>query len=321
LTEKYGMRPLSYWSEEDAIDGKAVNALTIILKGRGCSFAKRESCTMCGYNNDSPPSDMMAQDYVDQIRSILDEIDGRGYIKIFTSGSFTDPNEVPPESCENILRIIKERSPDSRILFESRPEFITHDVMNRLLSIHKDLEVALGLESAEDRVRMGLIGKRYPLGEFFRAADIVIASGARLKTYLILKPPFLSEAGSIKDVLSSIRTLSDRYPGSTVSVNPVNVQKGTMVEGLYEIGSFRPPWLWSVIEVLRSGKDIAGDRLRIVSYPTGGGKRRGAHNCGKCDPQLLEAIKRFDVSNVLEDLPSPVGCCRAEWGQSMTTSI
>ena len=94
-----------------------------------------------------------------------------------------------------------------------------------------------------------------------------------------------------------------------VSVNPVNVQSGTLVEDLWRRGLYRPPWLWSVVEVLlrTHGKG------RVVSYPTGGGRRRGAHNCGKCDGDVLRAIREYSLYGTADALTSPACACRDRW--------
>jgi hypothetical protein len=78
----------------------------------------------------------------------------------------------------------------------------------------------------------------------------------------------------------------------TVSMNPCNVQRHTMVEDLYHGDGYRPPWLWSVAEVLQS---TAEEDVIVVSDPVGHGSDRGPHNCGECDDRVQRAIKDFDL--------------------------
>jgi hypothetical protein len=78
----------------------------------------------------------------------------------------------------------------------------------------------------------------------------------------------------------------------TVSMNPCNVQRYTMVDDLHFRGGYRPPWLWSVAEVLR---DTADADAIVVSDPVGHGSERGPHNCGECDDRVQKAIKDFDL--------------------------
>ncbi|PNX45885.1 MAG: radical SAM protein, partial [Thermoplasmata archaeon M9B1D] len=45
--------PVSFWSEKDILNKKVVDAFVIILRTRGCSWALKSGCSMCGYFNDS----------------------------------------------------------------------------------------------------------------------------------------------------------------------------------------------------------------------------------------------------------------------------
>ena len=91
-------------------------------------------------------------------------------------------------------------------------------------------------------------------------------------------------------MISSIRRCADH--AHTVSMNPCNVQRYTMVDELHFRGGYRPPWLWSVAAALERTADA--DAL-VVSDPVGSGGDRGAHNCGECDERVETAIKDFDL--------------------------
>jgi radical SAM enzyme (TIGR01210 family) len=65
-----------------------------------------------------------------------------------------------------------------------------------------------------------------------------------------------------------------------------------MVEDIYHGDGYRPPWLWSVAEVL---EDTAEEEVIVVSDPVGHGSDRGPHNCGDCDDRVQRAIKDFDL--------------------------
>jgi hypothetical protein len=123
-----------------------------------------------------------------------------------------------------------------------------------------------------------------------------------------MKPPFLTEREALEDMVSSVRRCA-AY-AHTVSMNPCNVQRYTMVDELFFEGGYRPPWLWSVAAVLERTTDV--DAL-VVSDPVGHGSDRGPHNCGECDDRVQRAIKDFD----LRQDPSvfdQVSCdCEATW--------
>jgi hypothetical protein len=127
-----------------------------------------------------------------------------------------------------------------------------------------------------------------------------------VKAYLLLKPPFISEGEAINDILRSIETLNNEGLADIVSLNLMNVQSSTYVEFLWWRNLYRPPWLWSAVEILKSSK------LRIISDPVAGGKKRGPHNCGKCDKNVVEAIRSFSLTQDRKLLQ--VECeCKSEW--------
>ena len=132
-------------------------------------------------------------------------------------------------------------------------------------------------------------------------------NGATVRTYLLIKPPFLTEREAIEDAVSSAR-IAAQY-SDVISFNPLNVQRGTLVERLWNRAEYRAPWLWSVTEVLRRSEGLPS---RLVCKPSGGGKARGAHNCGSCDERILEALDEFSVG--LRKSFEEIGCpCRESW--------
>ena len=52
-----------------------------------------------------------------------------------------------------------------------------------------------------------------------------------------------------------------------VSVNPMNIQKNTIVDRLFRNKEYRP-WLWSLVEmILRSHEHLGDDSCRTLSTP------------------------------------------------------
>ncbi len=305
--------PLSVWTETDVLNEKEVKALVMILDGPGCGWWKKVGCTMCGYCNDTKDGIVSTDDLLHQVEHSMKKWDSHDYIKIFTSGSFLDPEEIPIEVQKKIMDLIGQYHPDPRVLVESRPEFIQMEMLEDLSSRIGSLEVAIGLETSSDRIRRDLIHKGFTLEQFQNAGKKVINSGSHLKTYLLMKPPLLGESDSIEDMVSSVKDIHGCFPGSTISINPMNIQSNTPVEGLHKRGLYRTPWLWSLLEVLKRSYKVTGGITHLMSSPTGGGKKRGSHNCGKCDENVLSAIREFSLFNEPSCLPEPMICCRNEW--------
>lgn len=303
--EKPRTAPAAVWKEKESLGGRQVDAGVIILQTAGCSHFHAGGCSMCGYNIDAR-GDVTAQDIVAQFEQAVRELGDVGMLKVYTSGSFLDTGEVPDEAAEHILRHCAESG--RRLLFESRPEYIDEERLDRALGTHKDVEVAIGLESANDLVLRHSVNKGFTVGDYDRAADLLARKGADLRTYVLLKPPYLTEAEAVADAIATVKHAAVK--GKVVSLNPVNVQKGTVVEKLWKTWAYRPPWLWSVLAVLNAASRTG---CRVVCDPTGGGKERGAHNCGGCDEVVLAGIKAFSQHQDRSRLARPECACREVW--------
>ncbi|MDR0309921.1 MAG: archaeosine biosynthesis radical SAM protein RaSEA [Candidatus Methanoplasma sp.] len=285
------------WKEKDMISGRVSDAMVVIMRTNGCCWAKTGGCTMCGYRQASLTR-VAADDLDKQIDEALSKYKGEPFVKIYTSGSFLDEDEIPPVIRE---RMFREFSGCERILFESRPEFVTPEVIRTL---PKTATIALGLESSDPEVLKVSINKGFTQEDSRKAGLLIKEAGLKVRTYLLLKPPFLTESAAIDDTVRSAM-FADGF-SDEISINPLNVQRGTYAERLWRAGELRSPWLWSLTEVLRR---LSGNvSARLMSSPSGGGTSRGVHNCGKCDSAVLDGIGRFSFSQDVKDLDAECGC-------------
>jgi radical SAM enzyme (TIGR01210 family) len=286
--------PTRVWLDEDNTPDGFVDSLTIILNTGGCRWARAGGCTMCGYVAESVDGGEVSHDaLMDQIDACLeheaDNADERAdLVKMYTSGSFLDEREVGAETRRAIAETFADRE---RVLVESLPDFVGAEKVREFTDQGVDFDVAVGLETATDRVRRDCVNKYFEFAEFEGAAAAAEEAGAGVKAYLLMKPPFLSESEAVADMKRSVRRCADVEGCHTVSMNPCNVQRYTMVDELHYRGGYRPPWLWSVCEVLEATTDA--DAI-VVSDPVGHGSDRGPHNCGDCDDRVFNAIKDFD---------------------------
>jgi len=302
-------RFVNQWVEPEALDGKRVRAFVLILKTRGCYWADVKGCSMCGYARDTLGRSATPEELGRQLAAALERYHGEPYVKVYSSGSFLDDREVDPESR---LKMVKSFSGKAeRFLFETLPEFVTTSTVEPLIrSFDGRIEVAQGLESADPTVLKRFINKGSTPTEYFEAADRLRSMGALAKAYLLLKPPYLTEAESKADVVRSIRAAQARF--DSISVNPVHIQGGTVVEWLFRRGRYRPPWLWSLVDVMTDGAAARG-QSRLVTFPTAGGLPRGPHNCGKCDRRVLEALEAASLDQSFDGLAGLDCDCRGAY--------
>ncbi len=302
-------RYVSQWVEKDLLDGREENAYVMILRTGGCGWAQSSGCFMCGYINDAVNGEVKEDDLLFQFENAMSKYNGEKIVKIFTSGSFLDEREVPKSVQDKILDILSEKA--QNIIIESRPEFIRSERIQG----KKNLEVAIGLESASDFVLEHAINKGFRFDDYKKAVGILKENEIKVKTYLLVKPPFLSEKEAISDAVKSAERIARYSP--VISFNPVNIQKFTLAERLWRRGEYRPPWLWSVVEVLKRTSDL--ENVRIMSSPTGGGTKRGPHNCGVCDSKVLKGIGEFSLTQDPKYLKELQCKCKEIWNDILAT--
>nr|MDO8080555.1 archaeosine biosynthesis radical SAM protein RaSEA [Candidatus Freyarchaeota archaeon] len=312
-------KPVKYWLEKDRFLNKIGTSLVVILATRGCNWALSSGggCSMCGYIYDSPVTIPDSESLINQFdlaykASIPVRVPLA--IKIFTSGSFFDEREVPKLAREAILKRIVMDKRVEELIVETRPEYITHEILRECREILGEIhfEIAIGLETSNDNIRHNYINKGFELKDFERAVSIAKNTGVSVKSYLLIKPPFLREREAIID--STISAIDSFKMGvNSVSFNPCTVHKGTLVEHLWKLGNYRPPWLWSIIEILKNTSEKLNNKIRIICSLVGTGSKKGPHNCGKCDARIREQLNEFTLTQNPEVL-SNVECeCKQEW--------
>ena len=305
---------VNQWTEAEAIGEERVRAFVLILRTRGCYWADLKGCSMCGYAKDTLGRSATPAELGEQLDAALRVYRGEPYVKIYTSGSFLDDREVDAASRQHIVEGFAGHA--RRLLFETLPEFAMVGALEPLRNAFSgEIEVALGLESTQPEVLLRYVNKNSPPTAYLAAADRIRAGGFRVKGYLLLKPPYLTEREAIEDVVTSVRLAAPHF--DALSVNPVHIQNGTVVEWLYHRGRYRPPWLWSLSEVLRRGATFRGNS-RLVTFPTAGGLARGPHNCGSCDREFLSALEEASLSQRFDGLDRLDCACQATWRAETT---
>lgn len=297
-------RYISAWTEPELLEGEEVEAFVLILRTRGCYWAHKSGCSMCGYVSDGFVN-VREEDLRVQWDAARDAYDGQPVVKLYNSGNFFDPNEVPPDVRRTIYADLQ--GPCEKLVVENLPQLVRTPPLEEAMGYLDRFEVAIGLETASDFVRDRTVSKDFTFDRYLRALETARGAGATTKTYLLLKPPFLSERAAVRDVVTSARAVDGKT--ETISINPTNVQRDTLVDRLYRRAEYRPPWLWSAVSALKA---LRGSASRVLCKPTAGGKRRGAHNCGHCDPVVLKALEDYSLQR--EDWLDELGCdCRADW--------
>ena len=316
-------KPAASWVAPARINNEIGKAVSIVLATIGCSHARdaKGGCTMCSYLLDGIPDSPSSEELVQQFQNAMGKLENELEplsVKIYTSGSFLDSDETPEEVRNEILSMLSSDSRIKQVVLESRPEFVTDETLREISTSlsDKQVEIGIGLESSNDLIRSICINKGFNTQDFEKVVRMTSEYNIGVRAYVLLKPPFLTERDALLDSIQTIRDL-DKMSVSTISINPVNVQKNTLVERLWERRLYRPPWLWTVIDVLKQARGIVNSEIPVLCDPVAAGKLRGTHNCGTCDESITDAIRDFSLNQDIQVFAGLDCNCYEQWQHAL----
>lgn len=292
---------------------------TLLLPGSGCAWAKTSAgCHMCGFKvkidqiNRGKPASVTKLMTIFQLGKSLIRGKSPDSLSIYNGGSFLNDEEIPLEVQQKICREVERSSFIEQLIVESRPEFVTQNKIKLLTSIlkSKKLKVAIGLEAVSDYVREVCINKGFSSKDYERAVEILKKNGAELSTYVFLKPIYLSEQESIEEAVRTTR-YAFSLGSSEIMVESAFIQPKTKMEKLYLQGRFRPPWLWSIIEVVRRTSHLGP--VYIGGFEDEPPPIATPHNCEMCSPRLMRSFRDYNESLDVSFLHNGYCVCKTEW--------
>lgn len=312
------------WYNEDLLYSGKGKSLFIILATEGCSWALGPSggCTMCSYINDCTQKPVESSKIIELFKKELEKhpykedfkSGDKIAIKIFASGSFLNPKEVPKEARDEILKILSENEEFSEIVVESRPEYVSEDVIEEVFNIIGDklFEISMGLETLNDKTRLYNINKGFTLKDFENAVDIIKKMkekgyNIKSKPYIFLKPILLSEKESIDEAIET-GIYCNKIGVDRLSYCPATIHGGTLIERLWRENAYKPPWIWSAVEVINRIRDEVS--IPSLMDTSAFGSRRGPYNCKKCNKDIKHLIIKTNLSQDKIDYDCE---CKNKW--------
>lgn len=292
---------------------------TMMLPGAGCEYWKKTKggCTMCGFNA-STEKYAHGRLYPAPFFRILYWLGERSVanirpdeLSIFNGGSFLNPNEIPAVFQRNLFESVARHDSLKRLMIESRCEYISHRSLHNALEAlsGKKLKIAIGLESENDHTRNRLIRKGLSKTVFEETVRMSVDAGVDIQAYIFLKPVGLSEKEALEDTLKSIR-----YALSTgvaeIEISSAFVQPSTAMVDAYRRGEFRPPYLWSILEIIRQTQEN-GWPVSIGGFDDSPPPLAIPSNCPDCSFPIYNAIERFRQTRTLDTIPNCL--CKTNW--------
>ena len=309
------------WYNDDLTYSGVNKTLFLILPTPGCSWALGDAggCTMCSYVSDCTLEPIESEDILRIFNNHLERFplddEDEIAVKLFASGSFLNPYELPKDARDEILKTLVNLGNVKEIIVESRPEYVTENVLDEIGEIVGDIlfEVSIGLETYNDETRLNKINKGFTCKDFENAVNLIhdISDNKgynfKAKAYVFVKPIFLSEKEAIDEAIATAE-YCESVGVDRLSFCPATIHGGTLIERLWRQGAYQPPWIWSAVEIINTVRKTVN--IPSLLDTSGFGSRRGPYNCKKCNKELKHRI----ISSNLDQSIIEYDCdCKDKW--------
>ncbi len=307
------------------LEDKIVERLVIFLTGSGCgNVIKNGGCTFCGFYNATNFNNKISDNnYLLQFKKTIANKGHYPIVSIYNDGSLLCNEEISFNILKKILSILEKMPSVKKVVLESKINDISEKKICEIRKIYsKSLEIAIGFESANAIVRDFCINKSFSQKSFKVCVDLSKRYDIDIIPLLILKPPFLSEQEAINDYIASLKYL-EQFRLKRIDMEIATVQKGTIVHLLWQNNLFKPPWFWSVIEILKI-KDSKNLKTPLyispISYTVD--SQCQPSNCVKCNHLILNKFNKYNLINKCSNLFDDIECdCKKNWKIEMQKKI
>ncbi|MEZ5942962.1 MAG: radical SAM protein [Planctomycetaceae bacterium] len=264
-------------------NGQVQDVATLFLTNRECPF----TCLMCDLWKNTLNSRIPVGTIPQQIDYALERMPTAQSIKLYNSGNFFDPQAIPPED----YPAIAQRMTGFRtVIVENHPRLIGPRCLEfqQLLPAGIELEVAMGLETVHQEA-LAALNKEMTTDDFARAASFFVENNIAMRAFVLLKPPFLSEAEGLEWALKSTEFAFDQGV-RTVAIIPTRGGNGVM-EQLADSRDFSPPSLRSLEAVLDAGLAMKRGRVFVDLWDA-----EKLIECPVCGPKRIERLQNMNLT-------------------------
>ena len=315
------------------IKGSPARRLFVVYKTIGCEYDKNKNgCTMCNFAEYANPEirgeNLEAQH--DQALGLLEE--GKfEHFDLATLGNFYNDKEISPETRRRLLSRTAAIPTVKRVLTESRRGYLTVEKLKEAKSCLREdqiLELAFGYESSNPKIRNGILNKGVPEEHLDESIQMCQEAGVDFVAYVLIKPHGLSEGEAIIDAVDTAIHVLEKAERcgvyARIAFEPVFVVRDKPIERLFLSGDYKPPKLWSVVEVLaqttkRLGKS-EGKLFVGLSDENLSGNRQTS-NCGVCDKEVANTVQQFNSDQDASKLKSFYHECKDQWEKDVVSKL
>jgi hypothetical protein len=285
--------------KERTVSGKIEDTGIIFLTNRECSF----HCLMCDLWKNTTDETVPIGSIPNQIQWAFQQMPGIKHLKLYNSGSFFDLRAIPEEDYGEIASLLKNLE---TVIVECHPRLINEKCLNFRDMLKPDLQIGLGLETVNSDILLKL-NKQMSVDDFRNSVGFLTKHGIRSRTFILLRPPLLSESEGIYWAERSIDFAFDAGV-ECCTIIPVRAGNGAM-DFLMERGDFNVPDIRSLETVLEYGIGLRAGRVFADVWDLG-----LFSNCRRC---LDRRTARLINMNLSQEIATVVDC---ECNQQPATS-
>jgi radical SAM enzyme (TIGR01210 family) len=287
-------RPYAFNIEKERTSsGRIEDMATIFLTNKECPF----TCLMCDLWKNTTNEKVPHGAIPEQISWALERLPPGKHIKLYNSGNFFDKQAIPVEDYSKIASLVQHFE---TVIVESHPRLINDKALYFRDILKTEMEVAIGLESVHPGV-LPKLNKRMELKDFKNSVEFLSQNDIRSRAFILLRPPFLTEAEGIQWAKRSIDFAFDCGVECCVLI-PTRAGNGAL-DQLQSEGHFMPPDIKSLEEVLDYGVGLKSGRVFADLWDI--------DLFSTCDKCLDSRKARLENTNLHQQLLPPVNCnCR-----------
>lgn len=289
-------RPYAFLCErERTASGEIEEVATIFLTNRECPWR----CLMCDLWRNTTDDTVPAGAIAEQIDYALARLPRARHVKLYNSGNFFDAKAIPPAEHTAIAdRVRAFRT----VIVENHPKLCGEACVRFRDLLESPLEIAIGLETVHPEV-LPRLNKGMTLDDFSRAAEFLLRREIAVRAFVLLRPPYLTEAEGIEWAAKSIEFACSLGVGC-VSIIPTRGGNGIM-ERLAAAGQYAPPSINSLEQALENSLAITrshAPRPRVFV------DLWDAEKFCRCRDCATARIARLAEMNLSQQALPPVSC-------------
>lgn len=299
-----------YFEESRMDDNSTILMPLIALKSSPCSWLKNcGGCTTCGYQLAASLSQIPTdENLIHQTEHAIKRLPANTYplITFNGAGNLLDPAEIGDDIREELLKMLK-MAGYKEFNFESRPEYVLSEKRLQQLKKYFDIvSVGIGLESKNDYIRNNVIHKGTKLNTYLSAIKTLNKYNIDGDVYIQIGKPFLSAKEDIEDAVETA-TFAFENGFTRVFLMTCNIQPSTLTHYMWKEGLYKPPMLWSAIEVIKR----LPEKYRSNAYVKGFNRAIPTpmelpQNCPKCTGEVADKLIHWNLTGdygFIEEMP------------------